>query len=225
MTSTSGNILFLILIAVALFAALSYAATYSNRNSSSSSNTESFLIASSEIVQFGASLESAITRMRIQNKCAATDISFERPPFDGSDADYVNGASPADFSCHVFHPNGGRTVAVTVPQNANDGRDWAYIETRVLGIGADQTACAPSCHELVLVLGGLTQGVCQNINRKLIGNTTIPVQDDGTNYENKKYDGTFNAGADIDGGAAGVPSMCTEDAGGVYYYYRVLLER
>ncbi len=225
-STQSGNALFLILIAVALFAALSFAVTYSNRSSSpGDTSSENALIASSEMVQYGATLESAITAMRVNNLCSPDNISFERAPFDGSHTDYVNPSAPSDFSCHIFHPNGGRTTLMPPPKGSNDESDWAYVEATVLGMGANQTACGANCNDILLILGGVKQNVCAKVNERLLGSSTIPVQDDGANYENQKYVGTFGGAANIDGGSASVSAMCTEDTDGTYYYYRVLLER
>ena len=224
--SESGNVLFLILIAVALFAALSVATTSSNRSGTGNSDDEVSLIDSSEIVQFANALENAITYLRVSRRCLAENISFEGAPFDGSDTDYINPSAPPDFSCHVFHPKGGRVTKIIPPKGSNDGRAWAYIEATVLGIGADQTTCGASCNELVIVLGGLKQNTCKKLNLRIMGAETIPVQDDGNNYEANKFTGTFTDGADnIDGGAAGRSSLCTEDSTGVYYYYHTLLPR
>lgn len=225
-TRQSGNVLFLILIAVALFAALSYAATTSFRSSGGSASSETTVVKGTEVAQYGGLLKSAILRLLVPNTCDPTEISFEGPPFDGSDANYVNPGSPANFSCHVFHPNGGRVARMPPPQDVNDGRDWAYIETRVRDVGPDQGACAASCNDIVLVLGGLSKAVCEDINKKLEGSTAIVQQDDGADYEDKKYIGSFTTGADIDG--AGVNSkhdLCIQDANGVYYYYSVLIPR
>ncbi|MCB1783699.1 MAG: hypothetical protein KDI13_06845 [Alphaproteobacteria bacterium] len=222
----SGNVLFLILIAVALFAALSYAATSSMRGGGSDVTSENNLIKSSTMSQYAASIRTAITRLTVNNRCEITELSFEAPPFDGSDSNYVNPSSPADLSCHIFAPNGGAVSRLPAPQDTNDGRDWAYIEARVLQVGTDQTACGIDCNEILLILGGLRKSICEKINDKILGTTSIVQQDDGANYENKKFIGSFTTGADFDGaGVNGEYELCTQDANGVYYYYNVLVAR
>lgn len=222
----NGNVLFLVLLAVAMFAALSYAATSSMRGRGGDTASENNLIKSSNITQFGGAVRTAVAKLIVTNKCTVEEISFEGPPFDGSDTDYVNAASPADFSCHIFHPNGGSLSRMPPPKDANDGRDWAYIEARIHKIGPDQTLCGPDCNELIITLGGLTKSVCEKLNKKLTGSTTIVQQDNGVNYENKKYTGSFTSGVDFDGaGVAGLYEVCTQDANGTYYYYNVLYAR
>ena len=61
----SGNVLFLILIAVALFAALSYAVTQSSRTGGGASDGEQNLINSAQVTQYPASVRTAIVRMII----------------------------------------------------------------------------------------------------------------------------------------------------------------
>lgn len=104
--SEHGNVLFLILIAVMLFAALSYAVTSSTRSGSGSTERENERLNSSSMANYIVGLKSSVTRL-IAHGCQTSELSFERSPFDGSDTDYVNPSSPSDFSCHVFHPNGG----------------------------------------------------------------------------------------------------------------------
>lgn len=98
-----GNVLFLILIAVALFAALSYAVTSSSKGGGSGISKDKANISAAEIAQYGASLEQAITRMQVVGNCAENQISFENPIESG----YVNPNAPADKRCHVFDPSGG----------------------------------------------------------------------------------------------------------------------
>ena len=55
-TAEKGNVLFLILIAVALFAALSYAVTQSSRSGGGDANNETSLINSAQVTQYPASV-------------------------------------------------------------------------------------------------------------------------------------------------------------------------
>ena len=60
-----GNVLFLILIAVALFAALSYAVTQSTRSGSGDASGETNLISSAQLTQYPAGIRTSIVRMII----------------------------------------------------------------------------------------------------------------------------------------------------------------
>ncbi len=105
-----GNALFLILIAVALFAALSYAVTQSGRGGGSIDREQASIFAS-QITQLAGQYENVITRMRLVNGCADTEISFNYDSNGDSSytaADlYHNPNNPSNTSCFVFHPDGG----------------------------------------------------------------------------------------------------------------------
>lgn len=221
----SGNILFLILIAATLFGALTYAVSSSSRTGSTSHGSESTLLASSDLTQYAGAVAHGITTLRVSNRCSDDEISFERSPFDGSDADYINTNARNDFSCHVFHPNGGRVSSRPPPPNTNDGSDWTYSEIVVLGMGADQTDCGANCSDLTLILNDIHKGTCEKINEKITGKTSIPVQDDGENYQNYKFTGSFNGNVNIDGDASSARTLCIQATDGTYYYYNVVLPR
>jgi hypothetical protein len=220
----SGNILFLILIAVVLFAALSFALSNSTRGGEKSGN-EKNTIGASEMTQYASAVENAVMMLKVSKACEPESISFEPPPFDGNDDDYVNPSSPADFSCHVFHPDGGRISVLQPPKGVNDGRPWAYIDRTIMKIGADQTSCGAACNDLVIVLGGLNEATCKTINKKITGSDEIPVQLVGGNYEKSAFKGEFETSDTIGTGAAGLPSLCIQDDFGVYYFYHVLVPR
>ena len=107
-----GNVLFLILIAVALFAALSFAVTHSSRSGGHSADKEKSALVAAQFAQYGAQISTALTRVKISNGCSETEISFENPIM--SHPDYWGGSgntlSPADGRCNIFGANGGGAV-------------------------------------------------------------------------------------------------------------------
>ncbi|MGM0422103.1 MAG: hypothetical protein ACQEQL_03285 [Pseudomonadota bacterium] len=163
MRHQSGNALFLILIAVALFAALSYAVTQSGR-SSGSVDRETRELQASRLMQSTAAMKTTIMRLRLSG-CDLTEISFERAPFDGSDTYYYHANSPTDLSCHVFSPeNGGATVWTLQDyqgENVHSSFPVRYSGTwRVDDIGS-------SAPELMMYVGMVNPELCKQINRKL----------------------------------------------------------
>lgn len=100
MGKQNGNALFLILIAVALFAALSYAVTQSSRGGGSIDREEQ-MINQAVSEQCSAAVNYAVNKLKLVGGCAASEISYELD--DGSNA---NANAPADKSCHIFHANG-----------------------------------------------------------------------------------------------------------------------
>jgi hypothetical protein len=96
-----GNVLFLILIAVALFAALFYAVTQSSRGGGDADN-ELAQIAQAESDNCTSSVDATKLRLSLIGGCNEFQISYELP--NGSNS---NPSAPSDKSCHVFSPGRG----------------------------------------------------------------------------------------------------------------------
>ncbi len=104
-----GNVLFLILIAVALFAALSFAVSQSTRTTPSANKEQAALVAA-RFAQLGSQMEAAITKMRVMNGCRDNQISFENPAWSGIWAGTTNSDAPANKTCHLFDLTSGGGV-------------------------------------------------------------------------------------------------------------------
>ena len=107
MKCNRGNALFLILIAVALFAALSYAVTNSGRGGGGIDREQS-QIEASQILNYASGVRTAVQRMRVARGCSRTELNFENtamvhPDFWGGS---TNTNAPTDGSCDVFGPDG-----------------------------------------------------------------------------------------------------------------------
>lgn len=98
----NGNVLFLILIAVALFAALSFAITRSSGSGKTSTAAEKDQLNQATNNNCAANVESTVMRLTMMNGCNATTLSYELP--NGANA---NPDAPTNKKCHVFHPSGG----------------------------------------------------------------------------------------------------------------------
>lgn len=161
--NTRGNALFLILIAVALFAALAYAMTSSDRAAGSISKDKAILIAG-QMQSYAASIETAITRMKLVNGCTDTQISFENTVVTG----YTNGNAPLDKRCHVFDPAGGAITWQNPPAGSNDGSD--YMFTGYMSFHAQNpstTVPVADAIDLVMILPYITSDICLAINRNV----------------------------------------------------------
>ena len=104
MQSETGSVIHLILVAVILFAALSYAFTSSTRVSFSLIEDEARKAESTQALYKTSELKSGLKRLQLRG-CDASEISLEGPPFDGSSTS-ANPNSPTNFSCHLFHIDG-----------------------------------------------------------------------------------------------------------------------
>ncbi len=181
----SGNVLFLILIAVALFAALSYAVTQSSRTGGGASDGEQNLINSAQITQYPASVRTAIVRMIIDG-VSDSQLEFNGPPDFGS-------LSQDRFG--VFHPTGGGATRVTSPPEVMaDGLQGDWIFTSDFAINQIGTSVAANTgNDVIAFLVGVTESVCERLNIEL-GVTTAGVAIGGGAGQDADGDGVPDAG-------------------------------
>ncbi len=117
----AGNILFLILLAVVLFAALASAVTSSLRGGGKSMSSENADLAASSIVNFLKQVDSALLRMQLIDDIKPENISFEyrNKRVDGiSQTNYVNNRCSSD-DCRVFSASGGGATPTTFERYSN----------------------------------------------------------------------------------------------------------
>lgn len=225
----AGNVLFLILIAVALFAALSYAVTQSTRSSGDASS-ETNLISSASITQYPSAIRTATVRMII-NGITPTELLFDPPSSFGS-------MTTQQLARDVFHPTGGQATFQQAPADimaSNSLGTWYFnAHFEVLNLGTTSAANADG-NEIVAFLPGIKQAICSKLNDEAGIGTTVPVatvsisanymQEMNTAYSvpaSETILGTVASTASL----AGQPFGCFRNtAGGDYVYYHVLVER
>lgn len=238
----SGNILFLILIAVVLLGALIFAVTLSTRQGGEDVNREVVSIAASRLAQHSVDLEQATLRVKLSRRMADGQISFENPAIGG----YENPFCTTD-ECRVFSPVGGQASYITPDpswlQLSNAVQDtygeWIFTgDACIPGIGnGHETACETDADhsELIAIVPWVIRDVCVEVNQKLgiapAGNAPPQLTGDAWNAD-PRFVGTFATGhAIIDAGGAlyGRYEGCFEGAGrppaGTYHYFRVLVAR
>ncbi len=110
-----GNILFLILIGVVLFAALSFAFIHSSKTSLSGPQSEKAEISAASIIEFTTSVQNAAHRLIIVNTVPITSLKFNNNIFKTKSGTAIMGSlgSPSDPSLYVFHPKGGSISPVS----------------------------------------------------------------------------------------------------------------
>lgn len=246
--NAAGNIIFIILIAIALFGGLSFALTKGFQGANETRITkQQAKAAATAIIKYGTDIQLAISRMQLNNDCSEEQISFERAPFDGSDTLYVNPNSPTDFSCHVFHPNGGG-ISYQVPS-----KDWlddaqsaqgdfgyqVFVSECVNSIGSSGTGTSCNAEgndvpysELVFFTPYLKLDICNSINKLLGYDESTPLKDNSTLWADLyKFKGTFRTSVVAIGpdGWQGTMNRCLEGdvnpPAGTYHYYQVLVPR
>ena len=226
--SERGNVLFLILIAVALFAALSYAVTQSTRSGGGDAGRETNLVNSSTITQYPASIKTAIVRMIVSNGASAETLEFN-PPSTFS--------SLTSVGIGVFHPTGGGATFALAPNSVTTvpGQEWHFNgENQVDNIGLTNGSGAPNqaSADLIAFLPNVRTAICTQIHTQLGLSTTLPAETgirylvDQTNALGTTLDRFTETGDTIGNGniLSGQPQGCfTQD--GMNIYYHVLTER
>ena len=179
-----GNVLFLILIAVALFAALSYAVSSSNRGGSSNISAEKAESGAAAMVQHLATIRQAIDRMKLVNNCTPEQFNFTSYY---STQNNVN--SPSDKRCHLYDSAGGRISPVTFPKEYFDPAKYDAATTWVGGVGPSLNyrvsfnsstrwryvgtdANGAASADLVGQFYGVSDVICRAVNKR--GNVNSP---------------------------------------------------
>lgn len=230
----SGNVLFLILIAVALFAALSYVVTQSTRSGGGSTEREKNILSSAQMTQYPTALRTSIIRL-VLGGVSIDNLKFNPPTAFG-----------ASTFREVFHPEGGGATYQTAPaslMSAGTEGTWTFNgEFYVPQIGIDTAGG----NDIIAFLSGVSSGICKQANEELdivdTGCTASPTAGvpqanaavtSADIAENMNTAYTLPAGPGVElqcagGGTAFTrqPSGCFYDlAGTEYVFYSVILER
>lgn len=232
--SERGNVLFLILIAVALFAALSYAVTQSTRSGSGTTDKEKSVLSGASMTQYPTAMRTSIVRM-VLGGTDISDIVFDAP---------ANFATMSDVSVSIFHPTGGGAVFQQAPadyMSGNSQGDWFFnANWDIPLIGID----GAGGNDVIAFLPGISQSVCRGINEEFVISPTGCTSTDGlipdlnaattdANVRDNYEEGdTFPVGDQEDLANAtctvfsGQPSGCFYDSdNSEYVFFSVLLER
>lgn len=224
----SGNVLFLILIAVALFAAISFVVTSSSRGTGDIEN-ESAKLYSVEIALYPAMVRTAAVRM-IAKGVKAEELAFNIPSDFGALTNTEHG---------VFHPDGGNATHQfpTHKVTSVSGTRWHFngnVEIENVGISVPGDS---EGNEIVAFLANVNPGICLKFNETVGITDSIPATSIGgaeaaefiedLTPANPIPDSEVVIGPSAGNGTDifnGMPEGCFE-AGGVNYYYQVLIER
>lgn len=240
----SGNVLFLILIAVALFAALSYSVANILRSGNPEMITEERAkILANEILSQARTFRQGIQMLRVSNGCSDTGVSFETPALSG----YTHSPIVAD-KCKLFHQSGGGLVYVPPPEEVLDmgyspapalrGQWFFPADTCVPEIGTAPagTGCNSDSADneaIIAVLPFIRKNICVQINKNLGVNNpggNPPVETSNAwPAGNTKFNGGQNdtERLDQDGFMAGCfeGSATNTPPTGTYHFFQVLMPR
>lgn len=204
--SIKGNVLFFILIAVALFAALTYAVSSSFRGGGSTITDEQARVAAGQLLRSMQDVKSGYQYLWNQQGCSLDEINADNP-------------ATAPYDCDLFHPDG---AGIAYPNNLGEyGSVDVYVFYNLdnapsSGYGVDKLGTDDDDH--MIVLEDVKPEICKNIN-KLLKYPSPSTDYIEPLFFNKAIMGDAN---DIfDGRATGCRAQA---AGGPYDVYHVILE-
>ena len=225
-----GNALFLILIAVALFAALSYAVTQSGRGGGSIEK-EQLSLAISEMLNITGNWKSFYQRNDVMNYY--DQIHFSDAAETTGTVYMPDGTTRTGNVIGLFHPETGiplqlpppllRQAALETPTNPN----WVIFYNSRLRVNDDEDV-GTELGDMFIWLGLIDPVACAEINRKFQGTSDIGTYtqsgdtDRGGGYvlNNKTFQSTaaFRSLIQVSGELPG----CVHAGGNSYYYMEVI---
>lgn len=237
-----GNILFLILLAIILFAALSYVVTSSTRvTDQRGMGREAADAALSTMLGWFGTLDAAVLRLSTTGGVDILKIDFrdaanKNQNYSGSYS--YNGDLCSDPSCELYSPAGGGAIPLeftkyvnpdyAAPSRAGAGyRD--YMVMKIEGIGTP-------LNDVVLRIKGLKSEICSAYNRS-IGISDAAVTDKTASGGGVNYDGdttaalasspVYNFGVGQTAAVNGQHTFCIITTGppGFAEFYHVLIAR
>jgi hypothetical protein len=211
MTHAHGSILFYILLAVVLFAALAYAVSGMMRGGADFGGTEQARLHAQALVDYTQKVKITVQDMRLSG-VAAADLSFLK----SGDAGYTT----APHTKKIFHTSGGGVPLLNVL-----GAVVTDTLTPVTGIYGTRMAIddvGGADDEVIISVRGVRKDVCEQINRALTGATTIPST--GANNHNALFvTGASDLTAAVCASCVARVSLCVSQTGPtVYTFYHAV---
>ena len=173
MKPEKGNALFLILIAVALFAALSYAVTNSGRGGGGIDREQAEILAA-EILQYSALLQAEVQKKMIIGGYSAEELDFGSDVYNrwqSSPSPWHDNPNCTSDDCRIFQSNGGE-VSERIFSDASINYTSPYSSVHPhpghpFAARGDIIDIGTSRQDLYWGVAGLKKEVCNAINSKL----------------------------------------------------------
>ncbi|MGB4108173.1 MAG: hypothetical protein WBK55_10330 [Alphaproteobacteria bacterium] len=227
-TTERGNVMFYILIAVALLAALIYAVAQSGRGNVQQVNVERARILASEIVDYASAVATSFSQLRLRG-CTLNEMNFDNDLIGG----YTNGGAPSDQTCDIFALPGGGVTFKRPPDDAVTATGIHVFSAAAELDHIGSTCAGDACADLIMFTGPLNETVCIQVNDQLgIGFAGDPPPEGEADVATLgKYTGTITHAVtfgDLPASAAfqGKSAACFQDDGdSLYYFYKVLAAR
>ena len=234
-TGESGNVLIYVLIAVVLFAALSF--TLSRQTDSTEAGAldqQRAELYATELITYAANAKEAYDKMSFSGTYLE-DVDFTLP----SDPAF----NTAPTIKKIFHPDGGGLNLAALPEKVGVDTVTDPVPGWYMGRfnNVEWTGADPAGTDIILTAYGINPSVCGFINQKITGDTAIPSISEPTRevlVPQSVGSVTYFAGTNQDlttdpANTTPAPicpechnrsSLCVEN-GGIYAFYNVLANR
>jgi len=184
-SSQSGNVLFIILLAIALFGALSFAVSNSLQSDTAGiMNERDAKLAAADILNYTQVIQRAVDRVRSKG-CSENDISFENTTVSG----YAHTPDVED-KCKIFNPSGGSANWQSPANGVNDGTEW-FIGVNAIRTFNNLNQLGTEGTELTLLLPRVDRVLCDHLND--ISNGLNIRESGGTHNQLDKFTGDFSS--------------------------------
>jgi hypothetical protein len=221
--SESGNVIFFILLAVALIALVT-AAVRGGGESSGNVDREALAISESQVRQYASELERGVTFV-LHNGASESDIRFA---YADAPSDYGDITVNPQFQ--IFSAKGGGAEYRLPPGGVNDGSGWEFYGNTALPNAGSARA------ELTAVLPHVTDDFCRKVNAADGYDASLTLADSGVCLEaggagrfndSTQYDDAGPNTVDTATFPALKPAMegCATCTDGSHHFFHVLIAR
>jgi hypothetical protein len=228
-TKERGNALIYVLIAIALFAALSFTLGRQMQGSGDSAMTEDRAeLYATQIIAYAAQAKSAIDQMKFSGTQIAS-LNLTRPGAAGFET-----GSPIH---KLYHPQGGGLAPGRLPEGATSQTNNDPPAGWYLGMFNNVEWSRTGAADVILTAHQIDALICGIINEKITGSRTIPTLSGAEIKEILIDEDEYSAGtnSDFTTDASGTPvcaecdkkaSLCVRGSGqNNYAFYTVLADR
>lgn len=227
--SERGNALIYVLIAIALFAALSFTLSkQTDTNEAAQLDERRAGLYATQLISTSAQVKSTIDQMLFLGSdineldfTLSTDASFETAPLIHK----------------VYHPQGGGLNKPRLGESFVEGTGTDPVPGWYLGRFNDVEWTATNGvtdQEVILLAYQIPRSICEKINEQINGSTTIPTMTDSIKnvmideslHTGTNVDLTTDNGADICPECDEMPGLCVENAAqDAYGFYTVIADQ
>ncbi len=213
----SGNILLYVLIAIALFGALSFViARQSSDTDSEELDDARVELYATEIIGYARQVQSVVDQMTITGT-SMNEFDFVQPG--------ESGFNTAPHIHKVFHPQGGGLSIANLPKNAVQ-ENAELSPGWYLGIFNNVEWSPSAATDMILTAHNLTAPVCASLNDKISGSPSIPALPGDT--EDFLIDTSTNPNLTdtVCSACEGFASLCVSNASETAYsFYSIITDR